>query len=389
MFKNRVRLPFYLKQPQWPTERSVFRKSDGTTKVLSIVIRNTFQGVTDQKTKEFHEKLVIALSHDDVTVEGDRLDSGVVLSGDYQVEWNDFIDNPLGIGQFQVEVTPYDVTNDNCQTCEEAAQLDLEDDTFPYALDEGEEGCIAVFENDSICCSPIVAEIVWYDPAFIDSANINLYGNGLLCLTVKNPSPSGTNVKLATYRVTCPNGGFDEADVYGSIEGSAPSCEVPSNLVYDPDAEEVTFDPSPSAPADGYDYYIWDCNDLANHIFAGNVAASPIALGPANLAPGGCYIIGIRAVCNQDINYSEQVNLEFNVPGQPTLCGSFIIQNNDPFGPVPVIPVTYMDCNGVLQNINVRTPRTICALTNSISGAIYYIQFSEGDLGITPNGDCA
>lgn len=387
MFTNRVRLPFYLKQPQWPTERSVFRKSDGTTKVLSIVVRKTYQGVTDQMSKEFHEKLVIALSHDDVTVEGSRLDSGVVLSGDYQVEWNEFLDNPLGAGQFQVEVTPFNVTNDNCQTCEEIAQVELEDDTVIYPLDEGEEICLEVFTNDSICCSPAVAEIVYINPAFVDSANINLYENQLLCLTIKDPAPSGTNVKLATYRVTCPNGGYDEADVYGSVEGTEPSCQPVSGLAYDSSYGWITFTPSPSAPGDGYDYYIYDCDNLGTPIFAGNVSAGPIIL-PDTLSPGGCYVISIIAVCNQDIFYSESVTLEFNIPGEPDLCASFIVQNNDPFGPVPVIAVTYMDCNGNLQNINVRTPRAICALTNAISGAIYFIEFAEGDLGITPNGDC-
>lgn len=385
MFKNRVRLPFYLKQPQWPTERNTFRKSNGVTKVLSVVIRNTYQGVTDQMTKEFHEKLVIALSHDDVTIEGDRLDSGVVLSGDYQVEWNDFIDNPLGAASFQVEVTPYDVTNDNCQTCEEATQLELGDDTFPYALDEGESACLDAFANDSICCSPIVAEIVYINPAFVDSATINLYDSGQLCLVIKNPAPSGTNVKLATYRVTCPNGGYDEADVYGSINGSEPSCEAPSDLVYDSSYGWITFTPSPSSPADGYDYYIFNSDNLGTPIFTGNVSAGPIIL-PA-LSPGSTYVISIVSVCNQDIFYSESVNLEFTVPGESTMCGSFTLTNLDPFGPVPVVLVTYIDCNGNNANSAVRSTQNICALTDG-DGNPFFLTYYDGSLSVVNNGPC-
>lgn len=387
MFKNRVRLPFYLKQPQWPTERSTFRKSDGTTKVLSVVVRNTYQGVTDQMSKEFHEKLVIALTHDDVTIEGDRLDSGVVLNSDYQVEWNDFLDNPLGAASFQVEVTPYNVTNDNCQTCDEAAQLDLSDDSFPYALDEGEEVCLDAFANDSICCSPIVAEIVYYNPAFVESATINLYDSGQLCLVIKNPAPSGVDIKLATYRVTCPNGGYDEADVYGSIEGTVPVCQPPSALAYDGETGLVTFTPSPSSPADGYDFYVWSCDNLGEPVYTGNVANSPIDLGPALLAPGGCYIIGVISVCNQDVNYSEQVDLEFTVPGSETLCGMFGLENGDPFGENPVLNVSYMDCNGVIQNIAVRSLRSVCMLTDS-DGNYIYLEADNPGLTVMVQGPC-
>ena len=36
-FKNRIRLPFYLRQPQFPHDLDQFRLADGTTKKLKVV----------------------------------------------------------------------------------------------------------------------------------------------------------------------------------------------------------------------------------------------------------------------------------------------------------------------------------------------------------------
>ncbi len=388
-FLNRVRLPISVRQPQFPMERAVFRKSNGVTKVLSVVIRNTWQGVTDHMPKDFHEKLVIALSHDTVNIEGQKLFTGVNLDGDYQINWQDFLDYPLAQAQFQLNVTPYNETNDNCQTCEEATQLALEDDTFVYPLENGEEATIDVFANDDICCSPITAVIMWADPLILNDATID-QETGILTVFVKDYLVFGTGVpvKLATYRVTCPNGGYDEADVYGEIAGDPPDCAPPSDLVFD-GVDSITFTPSPSSPGDGYDYAIYTCDNLGTPVYTGNNAGSPIDLSAAGLIPGQCYVIVVASVCTQDLVYSTTATLEFTMPNTiGDNCGRFTLLNLDPFGSVPILEVTYMDCNGDLQNIIVNEAKIICALRNLVSGTYYYIEAAAGSLGITDNGPC-
>lgn len=72
-YKNRIRLPIMFTKPQFPTERNVFRLADGSSKVLSVIIRNTFEGSTDQLPEDWHRKLVVAMSHDEITIENERL----------------------------------------------------------------------------------------------------------------------------------------------------------------------------------------------------------------------------------------------------------------------------------------------------------------------------
>src|SRR5687767_11228562 len=94
-FRNRIRLPFYLTRPQFPRESNVFRRADGSTKVQSVIIRKVFEGETDKLPKEIHERFIVALSHDDVTIEGKYLATGVSMDGDYEIDWLKFLDFPL------------------------------------------------------------------------------------------------------------------------------------------------------------------------------------------------------------------------------------------------------------------------------------------------------
>jgi hypothetical protein len=210
-FHQRARIPFYLTRPQFPEERNVFRLANGRTKVQSVIIRKVWEGETDWLPKEIHERLKVALAHDTVTIEGYYYLTGVgvVAEAEYSIEWQTtMLDYPLAKAAFKAEVTPYDVTNDNCQSCEEATQLALEDDTITGLYDSLAEGSTTeynVFANDSICCSPITAEIVTINSLYVDSATIDA-ASGIVEIILHATTPSGTNVNLLTYRVTCPNG---------------------------------------------------------------------------------------------------------------------------------------------------------------------------------------
>lgn len=377
MFKNRVRLPIYLKGAQFPAEANRFRLANGATKTLSVVIRKTYSLVTDYLPERMHQRLTIALNHDEVNIEGDRYAGGVSVDGEYKIEWPDFLDYPLAPAEVQIQVTSFAATNDNCQTCEEMAQIDLEDDTIENPIDEGDSATINVFENDSICCSPITAEIISYNTSYVDS--VDLEENGDMTINIKDSAPSATNLLLVTYRVSCPNGGYDEANVYGSIEGTAPACTPPSNLVY-------------THVGDGDDKVEWDGGGIFSwKLYTCDNLGTPVKQGTGaaewnDLSAGGCYVFSVRKICGVN-DYSEWVSLEFNVPGSVESCGEFTLTNNQ-YPDLAVDSCSYMNCEGIITNIVVKTTRVVCMLMSSGNAPVYF-QSSNGATTYEYNGPCA
>ncbi len=389
-FKNRIRLPFYITRPQYPREANVFRRADGSTATLSAIIRKVFEGETDNLPQEIHERLIIALSHDDVTIEGRYLTTGVSLDGDYDIDWSKFLSFPLAKAAFKVQVTPFNYSNDNCQTCDEAAQLSLVDDTItgPYeSLDEGQEYTYNVFTNDSICCSPVTAEIVTYDSAYIASASIDA-ASGIVTITMQASMVAATLANLLTYRVTCPNGGYDEADVFANINGSTePTCETPSNLqVNDITETGATFTWD---AVGGFVLYTWQlylASDLITPINSGVTASNNITFS-GTLTPGTDYVFYVRTNCPDST--SGFTNIPFSTLGESTGgCGQYEICNVTPDG-LGAISATYMNCAGSYSNVIIPHSdcRTVCAMEDS-PGSPVDIFSGSGDISINYTGPC-
>jgi hypothetical protein len=82
-FVNRVCLPLHLKEPQFPQKQTVYEKRDGRRKLLSASIGKEWELETDYLTEAMHERLVVALSHDSVYVDG-RL---ITKTGDYSIDY--------------------------------------------------------------------------------------------------------------------------------------------------------------------------------------------------------------------------------------------------------------------------------------------------------------
>lgn len=370
-FKNKIRLPFYITRPQFPTERNVFRRADGSTKVTFAIVRKVFEGETDNLPKEIHERLIIALSHDDVTIEGRYYLGGVELDSDYDIDWNKFLDFPLAKAGFKVQVTPFNYSNDNCQTCDEASQLSLEDDTItgPYeVLEEGQEYQYNVFENDSICCSPVTAEIVTTNSTYVDSASIDA-STGIVTITMKATIPSAILANLLTYRVTCPNGSYDDADVFGNTEGSEEVCEAPSGLVIDSTGEtEAEISWSVVAGATEYDWQLFLASDLFNPVQTGSSGTNSVSL--TGLTPGTEYVFYVQTDCGGGSS-SAFSNIPFTTDGESTGgCGQYEVCNG-PFDPEvegsQTITVTYINCAGDLAStiLTANQCKFICALETS------------------------
>ena len=371
-FRQRVRLPIYVTRPQFPDETNLFRLANGQTKVQSVIIRKVYETETDWLPAEWHERLKIAIKHDNVTLEGYRYLGGVAVDGDYDIAWQtNMLDYPLAKASFKLEVTPYNYTNDNCQTCEEATQLALVDDTITglyESLGEGSTTEHNVFANDSICCNPITAEIVTINNTYVQSAEIDST-NGVVTITLHPTTPNGNNVNLLTYRVTCPNGSYDDADVFANVSGSEESCEAPQQINEDSiTAEGATLswvglpDPVPLS----YNWSLYEADDLINPIDSGNTTETSIALEGLN--PGTCYVFYLQSVCEGG-GTSEFITHEFCTPVGEGNCGRYLVSQNDGSGEHGggVVVFSYINCSGNPQNdfITNMQSKIICALENS------------------------
>lgn len=113
---NRVRLPLYLNQPQFPVKRNVFTLSNGMQKKLSSRIEKEWNVETDYMPKEWHEKLVIALEHDHIGMQNVNSNtfSEFMNESNYEINWQAFLDYPTAPAKFKLKQIPYNNVNSNC-----------------------------------------------------------------------------------------------------------------------------------------------------------------------------------------------------------------------------------------------------------------------------------
>lgn len=388
-FMNRIRLPLYATRAQFPTKRSVFEKADGSIVVQSAMIRKQYEIETDYLPEPLHERFVIALMHDHVNIEGERYFGGISVDGEYEIEWIEFLDFPWAKAKVKVSVTPYNMLNSNCQTCDEASQIHLTDDVFPSTLEENTEYTLSVFDNDIINCLPVTAQLTYINGAYVESASIT--NEGILTLTTKSLLTPFTLKKMVTYRVTCPSGVFDDGDVYANLNGGVEiGCLQPASLEQTGDilADGATLTwgaPVSGPPADGYEWKYALETSPATIEETGTTASTTVTLPVDSnllLEPNTTYLFSVRAICDLGAEeYSEWLDVTFITAAQENICGRYNIQA---FGVIGSKNVTYMACNGLMTTIKLQPfkKRKICALQNSpgnpvsIIGAdlIQYIQ---------------
>lgn len=384
-FVNRVRLAFELKKAQFPEERKDFRKANGVTKTLSVIVRKTYQGSTDFWPELWHQRFKIALAHDNIRVEGDRYLGDIAQDGDYSINWPDFLDFPTAPAEFKVNVTPFDATNSNCQTCEEASQLTLTDDqaTGIYgALQEGTDYTVEAADNDTICCFPAVFSLTSFNSDYLTSASIN--ATGLLSFHTGTGLTEVNGLLIATYRVTCPNGNYDEANVYADISGSVAGCLAPTDLA------AVTAGPD-------YIQFSWvePFNDASYEweIYAGSSpVGSPVQTGLVDITegttvtgldPAATYYFQVRTVCASA--NSIWVGIIKKTAPESDICGEYNVFFNNGSGiPADSSVVRYRDCNGDIQATVVynNSAVLVCALQTS-PGSPVYITGTAGGSGLT------
>jgi len=259
---NRVRLPFYLSKPQYPAEEDIYLKGNGVRVVLKSIVSKVMDGKTDYMPYKLHERLTIALRHDEVNVESEDFTGSIRMSGAYDIAWQEFLNYPVAPANFKAFEEEFVARSNKCDICNPSENLSLEDDSFESNLDEGTEYSINVATNDNICCDSPVFSIESFDTDYIDTIDITQLG--VVTLTLKAPLDSAADKLLFTYKVTCGNGSEETANVYGTVEGSnTPLCEAPSGLslsIVDPSSAEIhaEWTAPGSPPTDGYEWILYD-----------------------------------------------------------------------------------------------------------------------------------
>lgn len=374
-FQNRIRLPLQILRPQFKAERNVFRKANGSIKTTFAIIQKNYEGETDWIGEKWHERLTIAMQHDTVNIEGDKYLGGISPDGDYDIEWSDFLDYPIAKAKFKVNVTPFAASNHNCQTCEEATQLDLTDDVFvdgygdPITLEEETTNEINVATNDDICCYPAVFSITSYNTDYLVSATITQAG--LLTVVLKPDLPNSNGVILVTYRVTCPNGGYDEATVTANISGgAADSCLAPENVIaFDIATTSVhmNWHVPDVLPADGYHWQLFEAQSPGAPVQEASQPTNSITL--TGLTPNTDYIFYVRSVCETGVLTSGYIFTPFTTLVESGTCGEYEVSFYSESGmPGEYEDVTYLDCNSAYQTIRVfhaQSPTIICCRQTS------------------------
>lgn len=362
-FVNRIRLPFKITRPQFQEERDVFRKANGEIKVLSAVIRKRYEGETDHWPEKLHERFKIALSHDNVSIEGEKYIGGVVQDGEYTINWPDFLDYPLGKAQFFVFATPFDASNSNCGGCEDFIQVVAEDDVVPGNTLENFLISWDVLANDSICCEPVQLFIVSTNSTYVQSASVNP-GNAGISITTKSSFPSGTNVVLATYRVQCENGQYDEANIIAeNVVGSEePPCQSPTDIsVTSLNTTGVTIEWTAPTPApDSYIFELHELDNLGVPVSTGETPDAFISIG--ELTPGTAYRFYIRSNCGDTQSDWQYIDFVTQEEDAPIICGRYRLTPTR----FAIESFNYVDCNGEQQIGNlVGNAKEICMLQNS------------------------
>jgi hypothetical protein len=381
-FKNRIRLPFYVTRPQFPTESNTFRLANGRVKTLSSIIRKVFEGETENLPREIHERLIVALKHDDVTIEGKYYLGGISLDGDYEIDWQNFLDFPLAKAAFKVEVTPFDYSNDNCQTCEDLSQVVCEDDDLG-TVNEDDTITVHVLNNDSICCTPVTISLVTYNSDYLDSCIIS--GDGII-IHLKPILPDANGVVLVTYRAECPNGAYDEANIIADINGSAPPvCLAPTGLfMSDVNTNSATVNWTAPTPAPAsYDWEIYNALFPGVLVQSGNTVNDFIEIN--SLFPNTVYNFFVRGNCGG--SQSNFVSIQFQTLAEDAteFCGSYTLANTTPSPKL----IGYVNCSGdsINQAMAPYQVINICALQTSPGVPIEIITPLSG-VTVTYNGLC-
>lgn len=136
---NRVRLPIHLLKPKYIDEKSVYRKSTGAIKQTKGLLTKEYPAETEYFPEYIHDKITVALGHDNVSIEDKIYTGGISKSGEYVADWDQDPTACMAPATFKVNPTPYAIKNNNCADCEEVdltacAPVGFSGDPLPDAV---------------------------------------------------------------------------------------------------------------------------------------------------------------------------------------------------------------------------------------------------------------
>jgi hypothetical protein len=116
---NAIRLPIYFKEPNNPSNREVYTRSNGTRKTLSARVDKTYKAYIDEVLEETHQKLVIALCHDLVRFVPENYINingfECIFDNEYNQNFPTIMQNvDIWSADFTIFVTPFNAVNSNC-----------------------------------------------------------------------------------------------------------------------------------------------------------------------------------------------------------------------------------------------------------------------------------
>ncbi len=268
---NKARVPMYFSRPQYPEERTVYKKSNGNIKLLKSISSKEYKCDVDFLPDYMHERLKVAIEADNVAIFNDAYSGDFRINSSYDVEWDEEHNLCTAPANFKASVSPYAVRNSNCEDCLPDVQMELLNDTFVPDLEGGTSYIHDVAANDKVYCSPKTYSIESINPILVESASIT--AEGVLTVVMKAALSTLAAAFLVNYRVTCGNGDTGTASVYGNTIGSGSDpCAMVTGLevevIYTPTkAIKVNFDAVVGAV--GYQIEIFNYDTLASATYAG------------------------------------------------------------------------------------------------------------------------
>lgn len=117
--QNVIRLPIYFKEPIVNSDKTVYVRSNGTRELLSARLSKQFKGYIDMVGEDVHQKLVVALNHDDVHFVPEEYPNTtgmkVTFEDEYNNEFPSIMQNVnLWPADFIIFETPFNNFNSNC-----------------------------------------------------------------------------------------------------------------------------------------------------------------------------------------------------------------------------------------------------------------------------------
>lgn len=110
---NQLMLPIIIKNPQFPQDDKVYIDGNGVRRLISSKIDKEFDLETEYMPEEWHEKLVVALGHDEIYFDGVRLQK----SAPYEIDYEEYDELPCGTRLYKASAKMTKNTtirNNNC-----------------------------------------------------------------------------------------------------------------------------------------------------------------------------------------------------------------------------------------------------------------------------------